>query len=99
MWGPFPTLDGGMAADDIITKYFCGIGGVAAFRKRRGGDRFRWERLRLSQQGKKTTLAATGELGEFAGASEIMCALFCDPATLNLAAIPEYEGFPSPRSW
>merc|ERR1719353_2440138 len=99
MWGSFPTLDGGIAADGIYTKHFCGAGGVVAFKKRRSGDRLRWERLRLSQQGKMTTLAATGELGEFAGASEIICALFCDPATLNLAAIPEDEGFPSPGSW
>ena len=35
-------------------------------------------------------LAATGELGEFAGASELRCSLFCDPGALGVgtAALP-----------
>ena len=40
-------------------------------------------------------LAATGALGEFAGASEMRCALFCDPTAIAVDAvrIAKFLGF------
>ena len=53
---------------------FGGVGGLDALKKRRRGDRFRYARLLAYQSRKPTTLASTGELGEFAGRSEMQCA-------------------------
>ena len=44
MWGyNFPQCTGGIASQNILTKYSLGVGGLAALTKRRIGDRFRWD--------------------------------------------------------
>merc|ERR1719313_504416 len=89
MWGDtYPKCDGGVAGKAVRGgSQFGGVGGLDALKKRRIGDRFRYARLLAYQSRKPTTLASTGELGEFAGRSEMKCALFCDPARITIEAI------------
>merc|ERR1719487_478548 len=99
MWGNFPELNSGVAAKILVpgSAYHISALDVARkkdLRERRKGDRLRWERLRAYINEEPASDAATGELGEFAGASEIRCALFCDPATIAIEAVPE-----AARSW